>query len=278
MLPLSVLYNGYFFLSQAYVFSELAFSERSKLLQSFKMHTQYLRVGNTVNPQNYGSFFQRVASIPDYRGSQLDLNVVVPPVTCGAQSTIDSSKLGKLSSASPSSCPSISLRNSAEIDESEITYTDLPMSLYGSSSNQISPLEIIALHHTKNHKINETGNGSGKWSFQDGSRKNRRRRTAFTGEQLMQLENEFLSKKYLSLTERLQVAHSLQLSELQVKIWFQNRRAKWKKVKAGLTSGRTPPNSPTHKIVVPIPIHVNRIAIQNQHQRMEKSVARYKLG
>lgn len=62
--------------------------------------------------------------------------------------------------------------------------------------------------------------------------KPRRRRTAFTSEQLLELEKEFHSKKYLSLSERSSIARSLGLSEVQIKIWFQNRRAKWKRMKA----------------------------------------------
>ncbi|KAH8367179.1 hypothetical protein KR084_006955 [Drosophila pseudotakahashii] len=125
------------------------------------------------------------------------------------------------------------------------------------------------------HSRHEGGGMGGKDSQGNGSSsssKSRRRRTAFTSEQLLELEREFHAKKYLSLTERSQIATSLKLSEVQVKIWFQNRRAKWKRVKAGLTShglGRNGSTSGT-KIVVPIPVHVNRFAVRSQHQQLEK--------
>lgn len=55
-------------------------------------------------------------------------------------------------------------------------------------------------------------------------RKVRRRRTAFTHAQLAYLERKFRSQKYLSVADRSDVAEALNLSETQVKTWYQNRR------------------------------------------------------
>jgi Homeodomain len=72
----------------------------------------------------------------------------------------------------------------------------------------------------------------------------------------------------------LQFSLLTQRINFQIKIWFQNRRAKWKRVKAGLTShnmgNRSAASNGGNKIVVPIPVHVNRFAIRHQHSTMEK--------
>lgn len=69
-------------------------------------------------------------------------------------------------------------------------------------------------------------------------RRRRRRRTAFTSGQLKSLEHKFTKKKYLSISERNNLAKSLKLSDTQVKTWFQNRRTKWKKqISTALESG-----------------------------------------
>ncbi|KAI7805728.1 NK1 transcription factor related 2-like,a [Triplophysa rosa] len=70
--------------------------------------------------------------------------------------------------------------------------------------------------------------------------KPRRARTAFTYEQLVALENKFRVTRYLSVCERLNLALSLSLTETQVKIWFQNRRTKWKKQNPGAEGSLQP--------------------------------------
>ncbi|KAJ8306837.1 hypothetical protein KUTeg_014921 [Tegillarca granosa] len=57
----------------------------------------------------------------------------------------------------------------------------------------------------------------------------KRPRTAFTNEQLQRLKREFDSCRYLTEQRRKDLALELKLSESQIKIWFQNKRAKIKK-------------------------------------------------
>lgn len=72
---------------------------------------------------------------------------------------------------------------------------------------------------------NGVGNGGGGNSSAD----EKRPRTAFSGAQLARLKHEFAENRYLTERRRQQLSAELGLNEAQIKIWFQNKRAKIKK-------------------------------------------------
>ncbi|XP_068227509.1 homeobox protein slou-like [Palaemon carinicauda] len=94
--------------------------------------------------------------------------------------------------------------------------------------------------------VDKDGVASKKRKCEAGGGKPRRARTAFTYEQLVALENKFKHTRYLSVCERLNLALALNLTETQVKIWFQNRRTKWKKQNPGcdVNTPTQPPSPP----------------------------------
>ncbi|CAG2233812.1 HMX [Mytilus edulis] len=105
---------------------------------------------------------------------------------------------------------------------------------------------------TGHQKIDATG----LFEFTGESYQNRRKkktRTVFSRGQVYQLENTFDMKRYLSSSDRATLANTLKLTETQIKIWFQNRRNKWKRqLSAEIDSTPFAPINASTQLRIPI--------------------------
>ncbi|XP_016048272.2 homeobox protein Nkx-6.2 [Erinaceus europaeus] len=83
----------------------------------------------------------------------------------------------------------------------------------------------------------------------DGKKKHSR--PTFSGQQIFALEKTFEQTKYLAGPERARLAYSLGMTESQVKVWFQNRRTKWRKRHAAeMASAKKKQDSDAEKLKV----------------------------
>uniref|UniRef100_A0A672SD58 Homeobox B10a n=1 Tax=Sinocyclocheilus grahami TaxID=75366 RepID=A0A672SD58_SINGR len=85
------------------------------------------------------------------------------------------------------------------------------------------------MHHAKpsaqsNVTLENAANG---WLSAKAGRK---KRCPYSKHQILELEKEFLFNMYLTRERRLEISRSINLTDRQVKIWFQNRRMKLKKM------------------------------------------------
>ncbi len=127
-----------------------------------------------------------------------------------------------------------------EDDEIEITEDDDNKNDSGSTNGEKS--------ENNNNSDNSSSNEI------KGERK-KKTRTVFSRSQVFQLESTFDMKRYLSSSERAGLAASLHLTEVQVKIWFQNRRNKWKRQLAAELEAANMAQAAQRMVRVPILYH-----------------------
>ncbi|XP_013785548.1 homeobox protein B-H1-like [Limulus polyphemus] len=102
-------------------------------------------------------------------------------------------------------------------------------SRHGEDVNEENPLsdEEDVVTESGGEGQNNSRNSDSPCAFK--TKKQRKARTAFTDHQLQTLEKSFERQKYLSVQDRMELASKLNLTDTQVKTWYQNRRTKWKR-------------------------------------------------
>ncbi|NWI18261.1 HMX3 protein, partial [Crypturellus soui] len=121
----------------------------------------------------------------------------------------------------------------------------------------------IVLEESDSEEGKKEGGGGEDWKKREESPekkpcRKKKTRTVFSRSQVFQLESTFDVKRYLSSAERAGLAASLHLTETQVKIWFQNRRNKWKRQLAAELEAANLSHAAAQRIVrVPILYHEN---------------------
>lgn len=179
------------------------------------------------------SYEQRLAwdyqrQLQEHFQAQLLRQMSMDPAIIPIPSEDGSSELSQRSSSSNGStdCCTPSREND---EKSKQTPSDPSKKTTGGAAGADTPLDALFQLSTKNFDEEQDPSTLNIFATRSNPKKKRKSRTAFSNQQIFELEKRFLYQKYLSPADRDEIAAGLGLSNAQVITWFQNRRAKLKR-------------------------------------------------
>lgn len=144
---------------------------------------------------------------------------------------------------------------------SYLTTLDHSNQLVNSRKSELPPPYLFNKHYLNKNDIHRHifGKPDGYKTDLGQNQRKKRSRAAFSHSQVYELERRFNQQRYLSGSERTDLANALKLTETQVKIWFQNRRYKTKRKQmqmAEVTGNRN--SGGGRKVAVKVIVHENQ--------------------
>ncbi|KAK7934154.1 hypothetical protein WMY93_005050 [Mugilogobius chulae] len=125
--------------------------------------------------------------------------------------------------------------------------------------HKISAQDDMQKFDIKNNTLDNSPNTDTEPTQMINGRARRKPRVLFSQLQVSELERRFRQQRYLSATEREQLAHTLKLTSTQVKIWFQNRRYKCKRQRQDQSLELVSFSGAPRKVAVPVLVRDGKV-------------------